>query len=242
LSRRVFAYVSVRASVCVSSAVCGDACLSLINQYNPGMATYYDTRASVHKHSLASDDDWLLHSLGWCMRSALRAFVAIVVLGVLVDFAFVFNDAYNGETMAKFQAKRVYDMYCNSAARADGISASVLQECSRQRAIMDRNAWSHAYHVSAEHIAEHIPGVRYCRSHPDMCALATLKFLDVMVIIFYWCPLIFGSGLLWYLWPAIVSMCLRRTMTASSSSHSNSTKSSSNSDFHNSSPEGIKAE
>ena len=220
------------------------------------MTSHYGAYPPVHKghlHSaaVAGEDDWLLHSLGWCMRTALRAFVIIIALGVLVDFAFVFDDSYHGEHTAKLQAKRIYDMYCNSAARAEGISSSVLQECSRQRAIMDRNAWSHAYHVSAEHIAEHIPGVMYCRSHPDMCALATLKFLDVLVIVFYWCPIIFGSGLLWYLWPVIVSMCMKRTMASHNSNSSSSpTKNSSccsshtspDPHFHNSSPEGIKSE
>lgn len=157
-----------------------------------------------------SDSDWLLDALRWCIKMALATFVLIVILGVLADFVTVSLDVYSAELNAKKDASRIYDMHCNSVARANGISATVLQECARQRVVIERNVWLQVYHTSAEHLAEHIPGVAYCRSRPDMCALSLIKFLDLMVVLCYWVPLIFGSALLWYLWPVIAGMCLRR--------------------------------
>lgn len=157
--------------------------------------------------SANSGGDWLLKDLWWCCKASFHLFFIIVALGTLADFGATFYDAYHGELAVKSHAKRAYDMHCGGGG---GMPAWMLQECGRQKAVMERGTWSHAYHVSAEHIAEHIPGVAYCRAHPDMCALVTIKFLEVMVLLFYWCPLLFGSALLWYLWPVIVGACLRR--------------------------------
>lgn len=168
----------------------------------------YASDKASHLH--ADQGDWLLGSLIWCVKRAVAAFALIVMLGVLLDFAFVSYDVYYAEHTAKLNAGRVYNMYCNSAARAEGISATVLQECTRQKLVLERNVWMHVYHTAAEHTADHIPGLAYCRAHPDMCALGTLKFLDLMVVILYWCPVIFGSALLYYLWPVIAGLCVRR--------------------------------
>ena len=164
-------------------------------------------------HTPKHESDWLLDSLLWSIKRAAAVFVLIVLLGLMADFAFTSFDVYGAELKAKENAARVYNMYCNSAARAEGISATVLQECARQKAVMERNAWTHTYHVAGEHMQEHIPGVAYCNARPDMCALSWLKFLELMKILVYWVPLIFGSALLWYAWPVIAGMCLRRAMT-----------------------------
>lgn len=153
-------------------------------------------------------DPWL-SNIWWCIRRLGSLVILFIMLGMILDFGMAFYDTFNAEQYAKFEAKGHYDMYCKPQQYTT-MSAQILGECTKLKAVLERNTALHAYHGAADHCAEHIPGLAYCRKHPDMCALVTIRALDVLAYVFYWFPVLFGCSVLWYLWPTLLGACLNR--------------------------------
>lgn len=151
----------------------------------------------------ALEDPWL-DGLWRSLRVSVLAFFTIVLIGLVVHLGLVFADCYQAETLAKADAKRLFDYHCHQMS---GISAVALGECVRQKHILERGTVLNAWHHTVQHHMEEIPGYAYCRAHEDMCGLMWLRVLEIAALCLYWIPVVAGLVATYYLaWPALMSL------------------------------------
>ena len=143
------------------------------------------------------EDPWL-HRLWRTMCAVAWLIVIVCLTGLLVHMGGVAYDCHQAELQAKTDAKRTFDFHCHTVS---GMGARVMQDCARQRAVLERGALSEAWHCTVQHhVDDLMPWYAYCRDRPDMCAMMTMKALEVLALLLYWLPVVLAGIVLLYLW------------------------------------------
>lgn len=176
-------------------------------------------KAQVDAEAVARDG--VLAWLWWFLKCiAISVPIAIVVCCV-AQYVLAFSDTYQAELQAKRDAKTLYELHC----QATGLSVAILHECVRAKTVLERGTWLSAHEHAVHNCLDIIPGVPYCRAHPDMCALGFMKLIELLTIFFSWGPCLVGCAIFYYgAWPWLIGVFLHRIQNLTSSNPQNAKK------------------
>lgn len=161
------------------------------------------------ERQLAESDPVLKWLWTWLKRSVV-SFILIIVIFNAIDVGASFYDCYNSETTAKADAERSVKFHCHEMNK---LGAQMLNECLKQKAVLERNWFTHVWNGVVRHQMSRIWMYDYCMKHEDMCGLMAVRLLEIVALLFHWAPYFLSAVLVWQLWPVLMGLICRRVTT-----------------------------